>query len=125
MLLLCLSSQAVQETESRLFVMSALHRANAQNSSVNRWEIDSSLKEAVDHNMNGEIIVAAAIQCSSSKCRQWNSGVGSLLFNVNGHQVLKEEASIRCVYMSVSGADGKLRVSFTLLAHVLDASYEQ
>lgn len=105
-----------------LFLMSATHSADIFKSSIQRWDIDDALKQQVGGNMNGEILFTAALQLDEAAESQWNSGLGSLEIHVkttmvtgvarNDHEQSNLEVySLSCVFMSVSGADGKFNVS--------------
>lgn len=124
---ICSSMTSVPTVSSHdLFLMSATHSAGVFKSSIQRWDIDDGLKQHVSDNMNGEILFSAALQLEDTLESLWNSGLGSLELHIkaidknpvrNDHMdVTIEESdsltfSLMCVYMSVSGADGRFNVS--------------
>lgn len=120
----CGSMTVTATANNKLFLMSAVHSANIFKSSVQRWDIGDELKQQVSENMNGEILFAAALQVDESDASQWGSGLGSLAINVkalshaarNDLEGDVEESNhgvfaLMCIYMSVSGADGRFNVS--------------
>ena len=106
------TSVATGGRRHRLFLMAATHSTDVFTSSTERWDINNALKQQVNDNMNGEMLFAAALQLEEGAETQWDSGMGSLDVYIKDNQLFNSETfSLNCVYMSVSGADGKYSVS--------------
>lgn len=124
LLLPCLSqvTRNEHEHEHELFLISGTYSANVYKSSIQRWKISDDLKLFVSDNMNGEVLIAAALEVDIAKETYWKSGKSFLGVRIaphdtrNGNMVTSptevEEYTLNCVYMSVTGADGKFNVRF-------------
>lgn len=122
LILLSHCSSLTADKYRKLFVMSAVHSPNVFKSSILRWDIDETLQEKVGKNMNGELLFVAASQLSEAEEPLWAEGEGYLTIHATssstavkeGHKIDEDVGSddinVACVYMSVSGADGKYNV---------------
>ena len=123
LILLCFffSTNVAMIAKKELFLIAGIYRADVYKSSINRWDISEFLQQQIGHNMNGEFLFTGALQCDENETSQWESGVGTLSFHIDvtsqsgsvifSEMVNKEKSELRCVYMSVSGADGHYNVS--------------